>query len=268
MFTIDKRKRNDNGVSESIGFLLIFTMIIAGIGLVTLYGYPLLLQQQVSADEKSMEQNMIVLQNDMKSLAFKTVPYQETSLKVGSGSLTAYNSSNDVSSFDIIANSGPVFPAPVKLGNLRYESVEGQTGISLQNGAVVYRNLLQNGSVMLAEPRWFYDGYTNTWVINIITVNSTDTLARAGIGTVQMTLGETYYSETPVPSGGAIQVDYTPDPNQDYFVAWDNYFQNTLHTNPPVILPGTPVTYQYTLPTDPGDAVLVIKKFDVVITSV
>jgi hypothetical protein len=76
---------NDRGVSEAIGFILIFSLIIAGIGLVTLYGYPLLLQQQVGADEKIMEKNMIVLQNDMKSLAYKTVPFKETALKIGGG---------------------------------------------------------------------------------------------------------------------------------------------------------------------------------------
>ena len=84
------RKNGDDGVSESIGFLLIFTMVIVGIGLVTLYGYPMLLQQQTSADEQIMEKNMIVLQNDMKSLAYKTVPYKETMLNIGGGSLTAY----------------------------------------------------------------------------------------------------------------------------------------------------------------------------------
>ena len=47
--------------------MLIFTIVIAGIALVTLYGYPLLLQQQVGAEEKIMEKNMIVLQNDFKS---------------------------------------------------------------------------------------------------------------------------------------------------------------------------------------------------------
>jgi hypothetical protein len=73
MATLYTKKLNDQGVSEAIGFMLVFTIIIAGIGLVTLYGYPLLLQQQVSADEKIMEKNMIVLQNDIKSLAYKTV---------------------------------------------------------------------------------------------------------------------------------------------------------------------------------------------------
>ncbi len=94
MTTRTIRKSGDRGASEAIGFLLTFTIIIAGIGLVTLYGYPLLTQQQVNADEKIMEKNMIVLQNDFKSLAYKTVPYKETSLKIGSGSLTVYGSSS------------------------------------------------------------------------------------------------------------------------------------------------------------------------------
>ena len=71
--------------------MLIFTIILAGIGLVTLYGYPMLMQQQTNADEKIMEKNMIVLQNDIKSLAYKTVPYKETSLKIGGGTLFVYS---------------------------------------------------------------------------------------------------------------------------------------------------------------------------------
>ncbi len=51
----------------------------------------MLLQQQSSSDEQIMEKNLIVLQNDVKSLAYKTVPYKETSLKVGGGALTVYN---------------------------------------------------------------------------------------------------------------------------------------------------------------------------------
>jgi len=31
---------DERGISESIGFMLIFAIVIAGIGLVTLYGYP------------------------------------------------------------------------------------------------------------------------------------------------------------------------------------------------------------------------------------
>ena len=154
-------RSNEAGVSESIGFMLIFTIVIAGIAIVTLYGYPLLLQQQMGAEEKIMEKNMIVLQNDMKSLAYKTVPYKETALKIGGGSLTVYNSSYNPSSFNISTYTRYREPyhsvISFQPGELRYESVSAQTDISLQNGAVAMRPRNQNGSTMLADPRWFYD---------------------------------------------------------------------------------------------------------------
>lgn len=272
------REPGTAGVSESIGFLLIFTIVIAGIGLVTLYGYPMLLAQQVSADEKIMEKNMIVLQNDVKGITFKTVPYKETSLKIGGGSLTVYNSSYTPTTSTIkIYDNSHVFLDSFRSGDLRYTSESSGTDISLQNGAVVMRPHTAPGSVMLAEPRWFYDGQTNTMVINLISLNSTDVMSIAGIGTVQMAMGETAYQYLDT-FDGDIYLDYKPDttPNvaEDYGTAWDNYFINSLKmTNVTSSSPPVPGTLTYKLPlktsvplTDPQPR-LVIKTYDVVIKS-
>ena len=232
MMELYDTRTNERGVSESIGFLLIFTIVIAGIGLVTLYGYPLLLQQQVSADEKIMEKNMIVLQNDFKSLAYKTVPFKETSLKIGGGSLTVYNSSyNAINSptLNITYTGCPTSPCvSFKSGELRYESVSAQTDISLQNGAVVMRPRIQPGSTMLAEPRWFYDKTTQTMVINLINITSDNIIAKEGIGTVRMKLGETNYYPFDDPAGGMLTIRYTPETDKNTEVAWRNYFTNSL----------------------------------------
>jgi len=56
---------DESAASEAIGFVLIFSIVMIGIGLVTMYGYPVLLKQQASADQQIMEKNMIVLQNDI-----------------------------------------------------------------------------------------------------------------------------------------------------------------------------------------------------------
>jgi hypothetical protein len=269
MMTLHTTKLSDQGVSEAIGFMLIFAIVIAGIGLVTLYGYPLLLQQQVGADEKIMEKNMIVLQNDIKSLAYKTVPFKETSLKIGGGSLTVYNSSYNPSSSTLkIYDSGTTtYVDAFKSGELRYESVSAKTDISLQNGAVVMRPRINPGSVMISEPRWFYDVNTNTMVINLVNITSTTILAKEGIGTVQMTLGETQYNSTPIPAGTSIKVDYTPDNTQNYAVAWGNYFTKSL--NMATISGATPPTITYQLPTDTTrPATLVIKKYEVQIQNI
>jgi len=246
------------GVSESIGFLLIFTLMMAGIGLVTLYGYPLLMQQQTSADEKIMEKNMIVLQNDVKSLAYKTVPYKETALKIGGGTLTVYNSQYSPPALTITIRDGPgAIIEDFTSGDLMYHSASTNTEVSLQNGAVVKR---QNpGSVMLAEPRWFYDGQTQTMVINLVNLTSNGLMARDGIGTVQMALGETRFNDH-VPLND-MYLDYTPDTNRDYSTAWDTYFQNTLGmTRVPATEPLR--TYRF-----PPTSRLVIKQHEVIIRS-
>jgi hypothetical protein len=282
-------KINDRGISESIGFMLIFSIVIAGIALVTLYGYPLLLQQQTSADEKIMEKNMIVLQNDIKSLAYKTVPFKETSLKIGGGSLTVYNSSygspsSKINIYDGGAGGASYLPPPYDVGTakftpgeLRYESISAQTDISLQNGAVVLRPRVQKGSTILAEPRWFFDAGTNTMVINLIEITSTNILAKEGIGTVQMELvGEPYYKETVVTSGHDVRIDYTPSTTQDYSVAWDNYIMKiwnfpqgykTRVSGTPGNGLGLPVKYRFRNPGS-SDMILVIKIFKVNIKSI
>ena len=280
MVVQNNQRLDDRGVSESIGFLLIFTIVIVGIGLVTLYGYPLLLKQQVSADEKIMEKNMIVLQNDFKSLAYKTVPYKETSLKIGSGSLAIYNSSYTPSSSAITirySSTPQTIVGPFQPGELLYESVSAQTKISLQNGAVVMRPSIQPGSTMLSEPRWFYDKNPittkATLVINLINITSDNIMAKEGIGTVRMKLGKTDYSSNPPTAGGSVVIDYTPDPGlngMDYSVAWDNYMKKTFSNQPgltfnPSGTPGTGLTLTYTL--SPIDT-LVVKQYEVKIVAI
>ncbi|WAC05206.1 MAG: hypothetical protein OS112_00855 [Methanoregula sp.] len=253
------RERDEQGISESIGFMLIFTLIIVGIGLVTLYGYPLLLEQQVNADTRIMEKNMIVIQNDIKSLTYKSVPYKETSLKIGGGMLTVYNTTaNPTPSFIISDLNGPI--AVFNPGQLQYESVSAQQVIAIENGAVITRPIYQPGSVMLAEPRWFSDTdpitSKTTTVIYLIGINSTDILSRTGVGTVQMQLQQdmTNYTEVSAPSNPII-VTYTPDPANDFSDAWRNYITISLNW-----VETAPNTYQ--LPTSDT---LIIKKYDIMV---
>ena len=251
--------KNECGVSEAIGFLLIFSLVMVGIGLVSLYGYPALLQQQANADQRIMEKNMIVLQNDIKSLTYKNVPYKETSLKVGGGPLTVYNTSfTPRSSFKII--DGISVDETFYPGQLQYVSVGSQQVIVIENGAVMGRRELEAGSFMLAEPRWFIDtdpvSAKTTAVLYLIGMNSTELLSRTGVGTVKMQMAETNFTEISFDNNQVI-VQYIPDPNNDFSVAWRNYFVNTLKWTETA--PGS-----YRLPTTDK---LVIKRYDIMVKS-
>ena len=219
---------DDRAVSEAIGFILILGLVLTGIGLVTLYGYPVLVKEQSSTDVKNMERAMIVIQNDMKSLCFKNVPYKESTLQVSGGTLEVIDFSESKSSFKIKTTDGQRYPpsGQLKLGELRYRSDRSTEVITLENGAVITRQEGSTGSAMLAEPRWFYDGPTKTFVIYIMNVTADERMAKSGMATVRMSLKNTdTKSYTPT---NPVTVTYTTDTNNDHSVAWKNYLTSPM----------------------------------------
>jgi hypothetical protein len=235
----NKKNKREDAVSEAIGFILIFSLVMVGIGLITLYGYPILLEQQSNANVKNMERDMIVLQNDMKSLVYKNVPYKETSLQVSGGSLAVHSYSEAGSSFKIeVSGSDSAIPeinynltekglSNVMCGQLRYESDAGESIISLENGAVVIRMEFQEGSVMLAEPRWFVDinpqTDDKTMIITLINISSDSPMSRNGIGTVKMKMVNSEFYTSPPLSGMTVKVTYDENTKYNFSKAWYNF---------------------------------------------
>lgn len=213
-------KINEKAVSEAVGFVLILGIVISGISLVTLYGYPVLVKEQSNTDVKNMERAMIVIQNDMKSLCFKNVPYKESTLQVSGGTLEVIGSKDGASPEFEISGAGfdTVTFSP---GALIYRSDRSTEVITLENGAVMTRQEGAVGSAMLAEPRWFYDRPTGTFVIYIMNISTDDLMAKSGMATVRMNLVGVETDVYTAP--GAVTVTYTGDGGNDLAVAWDNY---------------------------------------------
>ncbi len=223
-------------VSESIGYLIIFGLILTGIGLITLYGYPLLIAQQSSANTRNMEETMIVLQNDMKSLTYQLANYKETSLMVNGGSLSLYGYTNTPQQFTISwTNTSPppnVNSYTFTPGELRYYSTNDNMVITMENGAVIEKPLAINGSFMLATPRWYLDTSTDTLVINLMnlstTPGTTQLLSESGVGTVRMRLSNIRMVMDTVNSGTSVNITYVAYNNltimpDGYSYAWQTY---------------------------------------------
>ena len=240
---------NEKAVSEAIGFILILGIVLTGIGLVTLYGYPVLIKEQSNADVRNMERAMIVIQNDMKSLCFKNVPYKEATLQVSGGTLEVINSSDSGSMFRIAGGSLDVGFSP---GALVYRSDRGTEVITLENGAVMTRQADATGSAMLAEPRWFYDGPTKTFVVYLMNITADERMAKSGMATVRMSLASTTIHEPTDNAGGTVTVEYTPDADNKLSVAWENYLTGSLKMS------GSDGTY-----TLPEVTKLVIKEYKI-----
>jgi hypothetical protein len=273
-------------VSESIGYLIIFGLILTGIGLITLYGYPLLMQQQSSANMRNMEQTMIVLQNDIKSLTYKLANYKETALRVSGGSLSLYGPLYTPQNFTITVDDLTGFGyqnlfLPPNLGELRYLSTSDNTVIALENGAVIEKPLTTNGSFMLADPRWYLDNSSGrrTLVINFMNLSTMGSaaqlLSETGIGNVRMRLARTNMTTraldwAPLPGGATINITYHPYNTgtirpDGYAVAWKAYLTNPTNFEGTMAWsgtgkPGDPDTY-----TIKNIQNIVIKEYDIVV---
>lgn len=210
---------NERAVSEAIGFIIILGIVMSGIGLVTLYGYPVLVKEQSNTDVRNMERAMIVIQNDMKSLCFKNVPYKETTIQVSGGTLEVMGGDDYGATFNISNGTTRWDFSP---GALVYRSDRSTEVITLENGAVITRQEDVAGSAMLAEPRWFYDGATGTFAIYIMSITTDEAMARSGVATVRISLEEVVTNVSASP-GEEITVEYESDPGNDNSVAWGNY---------------------------------------------
>ncbi|HDQ08275.1 MAG TPA: hypothetical protein ENN44_05800 [Methanoculleus sp.] len=258
----------DDGVSEAIGFILIFTIVVLGITIVTLYGYPLLQKSQIGSDERIMEQNMITLQNDLKILTFSNVPYRDTTMGISGGSIFVLDSAEtaeDDHYFNVSFNNGTGPETKTfRLGALRFISSQGQAAISVENGAVVKRYQDAEGSTMVADPRWFYDDTYDTLVLFFTEIKADRAMSGDGVANIQMSMLDPPKVVADVPYGAhrTVTIEYSPDDTFDYSTAWKNYL-----TGPTIVDGGfTEIgnnMYQFTEVSR-----LVIKKYTVTIERV
>jgi len=269
-----------DGVSESIGYLIIFGLILSGIGLITLYGYPLLMQQESSANLRNMEQTMIVLQNDIKSLTYKLANYKETTLRVSGGSLFFDNNVSTLQKFRIRSISDmSIPPTDFYPGELRYYATGDNTVITLENGAVIMKPLGTEGSVMLAEPRWYLDvdpDGRKTLIINYISLgNATakpdiQNMSQTGVGTVRMSQKQTLVWSRPggdwsTMFPGTVEIQYFPNNKgtivpDGYGLAWRTYLTDSNNLN--MVWDGNDNPYTFTIS---GLKNIVVKEYDIMI---
>jgi hypothetical protein len=267
-------------VSESIGYLIIFGLVLTGIGLITLYGYPLLMQQQSSANMRNMEQTMIVLQNDIKSLTYKLANYKETSLRVSGGTLSLFGPSYTLQRFDITSCDGNINHYLFSPGELRYSSTSDNMVITMENGAVIEKPLAQNGSFMLADPRWYMDSSStmNTLVINLLNVStmvsSGQLLSETGVGTVRMRLSSSNMTSGTLqgcPPLGVpwVNITYYPDPKnatpEGYGLAWKTYLTNQNNFGGGMTCIGDPLKAQKLDCSMIGINNIIIKEYDIIV---
>jgi len=86
--------RSDSAVSEVVGNLLIFSIVITSIGLVFVVGGPIVNSAEDSAKLDYITSTFVIIQSDIIRVAYNQAPFQNSGLKLGGGSFALGTNSN------------------------------------------------------------------------------------------------------------------------------------------------------------------------------
>jgi len=86
--------RSDSAVSEVVGNLLIFSIVITSMGLVFVVGGPIVNSAEDSAKLEYITNTFVIIQNDIIRVAYNQAPFQNSGLKLGGGSFALGTNSN------------------------------------------------------------------------------------------------------------------------------------------------------------------------------
>lgn len=266
-------RRMESGVSEAIGFVIILALVFTGIGLVTLYGYPVLMQQESYANLKNTERTMIVIQNDIKSLTYSLDNFKETDFQVGGGAISVIP--NTPQTFNIYAGGNtPISTGSLSLGEIRYFSKNDNAYVAYENGAVIEKYIGQNATI-LASPRWYMttlNGQT-TLVINLVDMLQSGALVSStGAGAIRSSYSYTNISTTttssaPITLRDSIRITYNPDNKNltpfGYAQAWRSYLTDTGGLGLQESSPGSNIYIVPASAAPNGINNVVVKRYDI-----
>ena len=206
--------KSESAVSEVIGFIMVFSIVMLAISAIYAVGYPTIQSSKENAQFQNMEQSFMVLQSNINTVAFGHAPVRTLKTSLGGGSLTV-----DPSEGNITVSPGDWNNVP--LGAIEYE--KNGRRIAYEGGGV-WEKYPAGAAIKLSEPRIFVqdvDG-NRTVFVSIINISS-DLSSVGGEGTASVTVRHNR-SHTPdiTYSPGNVTITVT----SDYADAWGRYFND------------------------------------------
>jgi hypothetical protein len=214
---------DDRAVSETIGYIIIFGIVIAGIGMVFMIGGQILSDTQESASFQGLEQSFEVISSDLKRTAFEESPIMTTRVKIDYGTLALLP--GGASDCEILVKDAGSNSYHMPLGVLKFISDSYGNNISIENGALVktYNGDGSFASIMSSEPRIFYSMPTRTLMISVVNLKGEPSSYGGGIDTIRLR-----YMDSSMPAFADVAGPVTICIRTNNTNAWNNYFSNGL----------------------------------------
>jgi len=197
------------GVSEVVGYLLVFSIVVTIVSVIYASGMPMVERTKENSALQSMETVFITLQSNIKKVALAQSPVRTMKLNLIKGSISANK----------IAGTITVNGQTIQFGNIEYTL--GARKMIYELGAVIEST--PGGSIIVSDPPIFFTNDSDNAHVFISVINASGTFS-AGGGIAEMQIGpynvsrdtHVYYNSFPVTS---LNISVT----SQYQDAWDRY---------------------------------------------
>lgn len=210
---------DDRAVSETLGYILIFGIVLTCIALIMLFGNNILNSAKSENNFKSIEQGLSIVNSDLKQVALEGTPVKMTRMHLEGGSMLAKRDTNEIR-IDFYTHS-----YDHNTGEITFISSSDNSMISLENGGLWEKQATEGTDVIVLKPRIFDTTFAgkDTLVLNVIRFNAATDTSVGGSATIDVTL-EDQGITTPVtwdaPSPQTVTITF----NTAYPNAWARYF--------------------------------------------
>lgn len=167
--TLNNLIQNEEGVSEVLGYILIFGIVVTSVGIVVAFGFPTLNTARDSTDFQKNKNKLTILQNDLSEISNGPIRGDGLHLNrifnIESGSLELNPSKANL---EVYKNDSLIYEASI--GEMRY--LFNKKILAIQNDGLFSKSVGTSSSSYLAKPLFYADmmnsstAYINFHIIN------------------------------------------------------------------------------------------------------
>jgi hypothetical protein len=220
-----KVKGKDKGVSEMVGYIIMFGIVIAAVTLIYTSGMPMVEQTSETAALQSMKTSFVSLQSNVKKVALDQSPVRTMKFNLIKGSIGAKPAENNVGNITV---NGQTF----QFGNIEYTI--GSKKVIYENGAVIEYST--GGNIIISDPPIYFTNYSadNSAHVIISVINVSGNFS-AGGGIAEMHLSRNH-NDTHLYNASDSVNSVNITINSSYAYAWslflNNSYEDTFGMNP------------------------------------
>ncbi len=205
--------RRNAAVSETVGYILLFGVVVLSMGVIYAIGYPTLQSNIDTNIFESAEQNFIELQSSMERAAFDQTPVKVHKMKLQSSAISVSNES----SMTITYGSNP--PLLVPTGEIVFEKDNKKLVYEM---AGVIKSYPRKSMVMISEPPIYVNTINNVTVttIGLISVNGDTSVSGKGMATLNLKHNSSSMDKTSSPTNVTVHI------NSTHASKWQEYLQD------------------------------------------